>query len=86
MFFHQMIPMAFPTAFGVVHRKPSDENKAKFKAATQHFKILNEQQEELTYHFHFLTPEGYDIFFKYLRDKNFDFFSKLDAELDNGTT
>lgn len=66
--------------------EPSDENKAKFKAATQHFKILNEQQDELTYHFHFLTPANYDIFFKYLRDKNYDFFSNLDAELDNNNT
>lgn len=65
--------------------EPSDENKAKFKAAAQHFMTLNEQQDELTYHFHFLTPANYDIFFKYLRDKNYDFISNLDAELDNGS-
>jgi len=62
----------------------SDENKAKFKAATKHFKTLNEQQDELTYQFHFLTPADCAIFFKYLRGKNYDFVSHLDAELDNG--
>jgi type III restriction enzyme len=64
--------------------EPSDENRAKFKAATRHYKTLNEQQDELKYHFHFLTPSNYDIFFKYLRDKNVDFVSNLDADLDNG--
>jgi len=32
---------------------PSDENKAKWKAAKQHFKILNEQQKEMEYHLNF---------------------------------
>jgi type III restriction enzyme len=67
-------------------REPSDENNAKNKAAVKHFKILNEQQDETIYHFHFLTPENYGTFFRLLRDKNFNFVSKLDAELENGTT
>lgn len=66
-------------------REPSDENKAKNKAAVNHFKILNTQQDELTYHFHFLTPENYGTFFRLLKkvpeDNNFNFMSKLDAEL-----
>ena len=65
--------------------EPSDENKAKYRAATQHFDTLNDQQDQSIYYFHFLTPSNYDLFFKYLRDKNFDFVSNLDAELDNGT-
>ncbi len=62
-------------------RDPSDENKAKFKAAKNHFKALNVQQDKLTYCFNFLTPEDYDYFFDHLRNGNFNFSSKLDAEL-----
>lgn len=58
--------------------EPSDENKAKYKAARQHFEMLNSQQGDTTYHFHFLSPQDYDKFFKFLRDSNFDFASKLD--------
>lgn len=63
-------------------REVSDENKAKYKAAKKHFSILNEQQSELNYFFNFLTPEDYDYFFGQLRQKNFKFTSKLDAELE----
>jgi len=67
-------------------REPSDENKAKYKAAKRHFQILNEQQDKLKYYFNFLTPEDYDYYFDHLRKGNFDFNSKLDAELaKNGT-
>jgi type III restriction enzyme len=62
-------------------RDPSDENKAKFKAAKKHFKTLNDQQEKLKYYFNFLTPEDYDYYFNHLRSGNFNFSSKLDAEL-----
>ena len=66
--------------------EPSDENKAKYKAAKNHFKILNEQQNKLKYYFNFLTPEDYDYYFDHLRKENFNFSSKLDAELEkNGT-
>jgi len=67
-------------------QEPSDENKAKYKAARQHFKLLNEQQDGCQYHFNFLTPRDYDKFFKFLRDKVYDFVSELDAMLaENGT-
>ena len=63
-------------------RDPSDENKAKYKAAINHFKTLNEQQDKLKYYFNFLTPEDYDYYFDYLRNGKFNFSSKLDAELE----
>ena len=63
-------------------REPSDENKAKFKAGKKHFQILNEQQDRLKYYFNFLTPEDYDYYFDHLKKANFDFSSKLDAELE----
>jgi len=67
-------------------KEPSDENKAKYKAAKNHFKTLNVQQEHLTYYFNFLTPEDYDYYFYHLRNGNFSFNSKLDAELEkNGS-
>lgn len=66
--------------------EPSDENKAKYKAAKNHFRTLNEQQDKLKYYFNFLTPEDYDYYFDQLRKGNFSFSSKLDAELDkNGS-
>ncbi len=63
-------------------KDPSDENKAKYKAAKRHFAILNKQQSEFNYFFNFLTPDDYDYYFNHLRKKNFTFNSKLDAELD----
>jgi len=63
-------------------REPSDENKAKYKAAKNHFKTLNEQQDKLKYYFNFLTPEDYDYYFDHLKNGNFNFSSKLDAELE----
>jgi type III restriction enzyme len=50
----------------------SDENKAKFKWARQHFKDLNFELEKKgikqKYIFHFLSPCSYSEFFEYLRD------------------
>ena len=67
-------------------RDPSDENKAKYKAAKKHFDTLNEQQSKLKYYFNFLTLEDYDYFFDHLRNRNYSFNSKLDAELEkNGS-
>ena len=67
-------------------REPSDENKAKYKAGKTHFKTLNKQQDKLKYYFNFLTPEDYDYYFDHLRNGNFNFSSKLDAELEkNGS-
>ncbi|MBM1002051.1 MAG: hypothetical protein N839_0006505 [Desulfofustis sp. PB-SRB1] len=63
-------------------REPSDENMAKYKAAKNHFKTLNEQQDKLKYFFNFLTPEDYDYYFDHFRNGNYCFSSKLDAELE----
>lgn len=61
--------------------EPSDENRAKFAAATQHFATLNEMLREERYRFHFLTPRDYDAFFQFLRDDRSDYSSSLDAAL-----
>jgi|GEM_PF-106800 len=66
---------------------PDDENKAKYRAARQHFSTLNTLlrahggYEELEYHFHFLTPSDYSAFFQFLRDGRYDYVSELDAVL-----
>jgi len=63
--------------------EPSPENKGKYKYAKRHFEILNQQQTECTYFFHFLTPRDYDKFFQLLGDENYaPFMSVLDAELE----
>jgi type III restriction enzyme len=66
----------------------SDENKAKLKYGVQHFKDLNKELEKLKinekYHFHFLSPNSYDVFFDHLRKgilKEFDFRSDLEDQL-----
>lgn len=65
--------------------EPSDENKGKYKGAKQHFEVVNTEQDESVYHFHFLTPKDYDKFFKFVRDGNYDFVSELDVALgENG--
>lgn len=50
----------------------SEENKAKNKYAIQHFEELNKRMEAQgmneRYIFHFLSPNGYDVFFNHLRD------------------
>jgi type III restriction enzyme len=61
---------------------PSDENKGKYKAASQHFATLNSEQSEYVYHFHFLTKSDYDKFFKFLRERNYSFVSELDVALE----
>ncbi len=61
---------------------PSPENKGKYRAAKLHFKTLNELQSETVYHFHFLAPSDYDMFFQALRDgKNTFVTSGLDVVL-----
>ena len=67
----------------------SPDNKAKLKYATQHFKNLN---EELTarkikevYHFQFLSPNSYIVFFDHLRNGQLledKFRSDLEAKLE----
>ncbi len=61
---------------------PSIENKGKHKAASLHFKTLNSMQSEHEYHFHFLTKNNYEMFFKFLREKNYSFVSELDVALE----
>jgi len=65
---------------------PSDENKAKFRAAVAHFAQVNEMVEGQTYSIHFLTPRDYDAFFQFVREGRSDYTSALDAALaTNGT-
>lgn len=66
----------------------SDENRAKLKYAVEHFKTLNKELEKAKidekYHFHFLSPNSYDVFFDHLRKdklKKFDFRSDLEDKL-----
>lgn len=66
----------------------SDENKAKYKYAKDHFERLNEKLEEnkinQKYIFHFLSPEGYTTFFEYLKDgRILDGQEKFRCELEN---
>jgi type III restriction enzyme len=67
---------------------PSPENKGKRKAALEHFKNLNGLQNEIRYHFCFISPEGYDVFFAELREgRAMQFQSQLDVTLNgDGTT
>lgn len=50
----------------------SEENKAKYKYAKEHFERLNQKLDELKikekYIFHFLSPNGYTEFFDYLKN------------------
>jgi len=68
----------------------SDENKAKFKYARQHFEDLNkellEQSINQVYHFHFLSPNSYDVFFDALANGNLlkdKFRSDLEDKLED---
>ena len=61
----------------------SDENKAKLRYAREHFTRVNGLQKEQCYHFKFLSPGSYDLFFKALREKTYkDFKSELEAKLE----
>lgn len=48
----------------------SEENKAKYKYAVEHFEELNKKvaSNAEKYIFHFLSPNGYEVFFNHLRD------------------
>lgn len=68
----------------------SDENKAKYRWAKQHFETLNEELKKnkikQRYFFHFLSPNSYAEFVEYFcDDRIFDkkFRSKLEDLLDN---
>jgi len=61
----------------------SNENKAKLRYAREHFARVNELQKEQRYHFKFISPRSYDLFFKALREKTYkDFKSELEAKLE----
>lgn len=66
--------------------EPSRELKGKYRFARQHFDLLNEQQDEVRYLFHCLTPTDFDTFFSFLRRGNYEsFVSHLDDRLgENG--
>ncbi len=63
-------------------KNPSPENAGKRRAAETHFELLNQLQGEMKYHFCFLTPSDYDLFFAELREgRAMTFRSGLDVEL-----
>jgi len=60
-----------------------DENRAKLRYAKEHFRKVNELQEEQKYYFKFLSPNSYDLFFKALREKTYkEFKSELESKLE----
>lgn len=66
----------------------SEENQAKLKYGLQHFKDLNKELENQKinekYHFHFLSPNSYEVFFEYLKDGRlvkYEFRSDLEDKL-----
>lgn len=66
----------------------SDENKAKYKYAKEHFERLNqklkEQKIKQKYIFHFLSPNGYTTFFEYLKNGSLlEWQDKFRCELEN---
>ncbi len=65
----------------------SPENKGKYRAAREHFKLLNKKLKEIgkneKYIFHFLSPSDYETFFQFLRENKLDVFvSGLDNLLE----
>jgi type III restriction enzyme len=46
---------------------PEEENRAKWKAASDHFKRVNEQQEQVEHQVNFISPQDFDAFFQRLR-------------------
>ncbi|MFN3478776.1 MAG: hypothetical protein ACK415_00175 [Thermodesulfovibrionales bacterium] len=60
-----------------------DENKKKLEYAREHFDRLNKLQKVQKYYFKFLSPISYDLFFKALRENNYqDFKSEIEARLE----
>ena len=60
--------------------EPSEENRAKYRAAMEHFQLVNARVSR-DYFFHFLSPRDFDGFFQFLRDRNFSYRSELSAAL-----
>ena len=66
----------------------SDENRAKLRYGVQHFKDLNKELEKLgideKYHFYFLSPISYEVFFDHLKTGKlieYTFKSELEDKL-----
>lgn len=58
-------------------------NKVELRYARDHFERVNELQKEQRYHFKFLSPGSFDLFFKALRNGAYkDFKSELEAKLE----
>ena len=67
-------------------REPSEENRKKNEYALAHFQRVNanlqNENDSLRYHFHFITPRNYSTFFAHLREKRMsEFRSDLDMAL-----
>ena len=70
-------------------QSPSPKNIGKYKAAIDHFKIINKyiksnKQEDgvESYHFTMLTPKNYDVFFDSIKKDNIERFnSELDVAI-----
>jgi type III restriction enzyme len=61
---------------------PAEENKKKYEFARDHFRRLNEEQQDLLYQFNFLSPRDFDAFFQKLREGALDGYqSHLDVAL-----
>ena len=59
-------------------------NKAKLRYARMHFEELNKIQKKQKYHFKFLSPKDYTIFFESIKDGTFDsFVGSLETSLSN---
>lgn len=60
------------------------EMKAKYKYTLNHFKKINELQNDQIYYFNFLTPIDFDNFFEILKKGNFNGYkSMLDVALED---
>ncbi len=63
------------------------KNRAKYRDAQEHFKILNEKLEakkiDWQYHFYFLSPDNYTDFFQAVRDDRLNWKSELMQVLDS---
>jgi type III restriction enzyme len=60
----------------------SDENKAKFRYAREHFDRVNAAQDQVVYHLQFISPNSYDAFFQAIKSGEASaFVSSLQATL-----
>jgi hypothetical protein len=60
----------------------SDENRAKYKFAVEHFDRINATQRDVRYRMKFISPDSYDAFFDSLRSGTAaEFVSGLQANL-----